>query len=72
MPCPQLRVEHNKRAQRGSPWGGGVLEGPKAPDLSSCESLGAALTPGSIRSADLPRNPLKTKAAELPRVASEQ
>ncbi len=45
------------------------MEGPKAPDLSSCESLGAALTPGSIRTSGLPRNPLKTKTVKLLRIA---
>ncbi len=45
------------------------MEVPKAPDLSSCESLRTALTPGSIRTSGPPRNHLKTKAAELPRIA---
>ncbi len=45
------------------------MEVPKAPDLSSCESLRTALTPGSSRTSGPPRNHLKTKAAELPRIA---
>ncbi len=68
-PARSFEIEHYKRAQRGSPWGGGVMEVPKAPDLSSCESLRTALTPGSSRTSGPPRNHLKTKAAELPRIA---